>query len=455
MSAKKLSKSLIRPIIIFFYKIAFHLLSTKKNIILFESGNARNYGGNPRYIYEYLINSEYKDKFTCIWSLEDVSQDIPGNPIKVRRNRLKFLYYSIISNFWIFDSRHPEYLLKKKKCYYIQTWHGTPLKKLALDMDNINMGGRTNIKEYKSEFVKNSKLWDYLIAQNDFSKKIFKRAFDFKGKFLKIGYPRNDILINKKNDIEVINNIKKKIGLEIDTIKISDEKNSSKYSEKNTNENSEKNTDKYSKKNTGKYSENNTDEYSKINIDRCSNKKIILYAPTWRDNEFHSDGKYKFSSEMDYDLLKNQLSDEYIMIVKYHYLVKDKIDWGKYSDFIIVADEKWDIQELYLISDILITDYSSVMFDYSLLKKPILFYTYDLEFYKDDLRGFYFDLIKEAPGPILDTNEDLIEYLKNFNPKNYCNEYGAKYSIFIDKYNQYDDGAASKNIINILNNINK
>ena len=367
----------------------------KKNIILFESSNGRNYTGNPRYIYEYLINSSKEDKFKYVWSLEDTSTDIPGDPIKVRRTRIKYLYYSIVSNFWIFDSRHPQYLLKKDGCVYIQTWHGTPLKKLALDMDKLNMSGNTNIEEYKSNFRENTSLWDFLIAQNDFSANIFKRAFDLKGNILKIGYPRNDILIHEKNNIDLASKIKNSLKI-------------------------------------------------------AKDKKIILYAPTWRDNEFHSEGLYKFSSNMDFDLMEERLANDYILIVKYHYLVKENIDWNKYSDFIIVADEKQDIQDLYLISDILITDYSSVMFDYSLLERPMIFYTYDLEFYKKNLRGFYFNIEKEVPGPIIEDNDDLITYLENFKLEDYFLKYESKYSRFIEKYNQYDEGEASHKIASLI-----
>ncbi|MCL2115478.1 MAG: CDP-glycerol glycerophosphotransferase family protein [Methanobrevibacter sp.] len=388
-------KKTIRDIVIFFYRIIFHLLPLKKNIILFESSNGRNYTGNPKYIYEYLLNSSKKDKFKYVWSLEDTSFDIPGNPVKVRRTRLKYLYYSIVSNFWIFDSRHPQYLLKKKNCVYIQTWHGTPLKKLALDMEKLNMSGKTNIEEYKADFRENTSFWDFLIGQNDFSVNIFKRAFDFNGKFLKIGYPRNDILINEKKNAELISKIKKKLKI-------------------------------------------------------AKNKKIILYAPTWRDNQFHSDGLYKFSSNMDFDSMKERLANDYILIIKYHYLVKENIDWTKYSDFIIIADEKQDIQELYLISDILITDYSSVMFDYSLLKKPMIFYTYDLEFYKKNLRGFYFNIEEEVPGPIIENNEDLITFLENFSLDDYFLKYESKYSKFMERYNQYDKGEASKEVAKLI-----
>ena len=388
-------KKIIRNIVIFFYKIIFHLLKTKKNIILFESSNGRNYTGNPKYIYEYLINSPMCDKFKYVWSVEDTSLDIPGHPIKVRRTRLKYLYYSIVSNFWIFDSRHPKYLLKKNDCIYIQTWHGTPLKKLALDMNQLNMSGKTDINQYKAEFKENTSFWNYLIAQNDFSADIFSRAFDFKGTMLKIGYPRNDILIKEKNNAELKSIIKEKLKI-------------------------------------------------------AKNKKIILYAPTWRDNEFHSEGLYKFTSKMDFDLMKEKLANDYTLIIKYHYLVRENIDWNKYSDFIVITDEKQEIQDLYLISDILITDYSSVMFDYSLLNKPMIFYTYDLDYYKKNLRGFYFNIEEEVPGPIIEKNEDLITYLENFSFDDYFLEFEDKYSKFREKYNQYDKGDSSKKVAKLI-----
>lgn len=401
-------KKAIKKIILNIYSILFHILTTKNNIILFESSTGRNYSGNPKYIYEYLLKNEkikYGNKFKYVWSLEDTSIDIKGNPIKVRKKGFKYFYYSIVAKFWIFDSRHPQYLLKKDKCIYIQTWHGTPLKKLGLDMEYINMSGETNIEKYKANFKRNSEKWDYLISQNRFSSKIFKRAFNFNGKTLEIGYPRNDILINKKEDMNFIKEIKNKLNIP-------------------------------------------------------DGKKIILYAPTWRDNQFYKKGIYKFASEMDFELMEKELSNDYIILVKYHYLVNENSDWNKNPDFVKILDEKAEIQELYLITDILITDYSSVMFDYSLLEKPMIFYLYDLEFYKNNLRDFYFDIYKELPGHIIENNKELLAILKKFKEKNYLekhsNLFKEKYKNFKEKYNQYDDANSSKKIHDlIITNINK
>ena len=105
-----------------------------------------------------------------------------------------------------------------------------------------------------------------------------------------------------------------------------------------------------------------------------------------------------------------------------------------------------DIAQLYLVADMMITDYSSVMFDYSILKRPMQFFTYDLEDYKDNLRGFYFDFMKEAPGPITRTTEELIKAIQQYNAK----DHEEKYKAFHQKYNHADDGNASKKMVQLI-----
>lgn len=387
-----IGKHLVRGL----YIIGSYIIPVNDKIILFESSNGRNFTGNPKSIYEEILNQGLDNEFKCVWVFTDTNTKTNGNPIKVKKSFFKFLYYTLRSGTWVFDSRHLYYLRKNKKTKYIQTWHGTPLKKLALDMDYIDMSGNQDISQYHDDFKKNTALWEYLISQNSYSSEIFKRAFDFKGEMLEIGYPRNDILINK-NKPEDIEEIKTRLNIPKD-------------------------------------------------------KKIILYAPTWRDNEYYAKGEYKFATEMDFDKMYKELKDDYILIVKFHYLVKENIDWSKYDDFVIECDADWDIQELYLISDMMITDYSSVMFDYSILKRPMIFFTYDLENYKNNLRDFYFDMVAEVPGPICETNDEMIDFIKNYTEEDYASEFGEKYKKWNEKFNPFDDGNASKKIIELIRN---
>jgi CDP-glycerol glycerophosphotransferase len=386
----KYAKSIARRIVILLYKIETKLLPIQKKIVVFESNLGRNYTGNPKSIYEEMVNQGLDKKYHCYIMLDDVKIVVPGRAKKLKRTRLLYFLIMGIAGIWVCDSRQPKYIIKRKGVRYIQTWHGTPLKKLALDMESVNMAGETNIEKNKQNFYEHTRTWDYLVSQNQFSTEVFKRAFAFDKTMLEIGYPRNDILFYG-NNINTINELKRKMGLPLD-------------------------------------------------------KKVLLYAPTWRDNEYHAKGAYKFNNAMDFDLLKEKLSDDYICIVKYHYLVMDKLDWSAYKDFVYQFDMCEDIAELYLVSDMLVTDYSSVMFDFSILKRPLLFFTYDLEDYKDNLRGFYFDFLNEAPGPISRTTEELIKDIQSYDDT----KYQSKYEAFNKKYNHSDDGNASKKVVSLI-----
>lgn len=377
------------------YRIETWILPIQPEIIVFESNLGRNYTGNPKCIYEEMVARGLDQEYRCYIILDDTSMVVPGHAKKIKRVRLQYFYIMARAGVIISDSRLPKFIIKRQGVAYIQTWHGTPLKKLALDMDDVSMAGEKDIETYKRNFAKNAATWDYLISQNHFSTQVFRQAFAFYKTMLEIGYPRNDILFAKNNPTD-IQAIKKELGLPLD-------------------------------------------------------KKIILYAPTWRDDEFYGQGKYKFTSKLDFNLAREELGDEYVFIVKYHYLVQDAIDWSEYQGFIYNFDMTYDIATLYLVSDLLITDYSSVMFDYSLLGRPMFFYTYDLEKYKNQLRGFYFDLTKEAPGPIVTTTNELIQAIKEYQPEMYKEAYKA----FHNKYNHADDGTASKQVVDLILSFDK
>ncbi len=383
-------KAIIEKVVLSGYWLLTKILPVNKKKILFESNLGRNYTGNPRAIYEEMIRQGLDRTYRCYFILEDRNTKLPGSAKKIKRNRFRYFFLFATAGIWVCDSRLPRYIIKRRGVTYIQTWHGTPLKKLALDMDTVYMAGETGIESYKKNFYDNTRTWDYLISQNHFSTEVFQRAFAFDKQILEIGYPRNDVLF-QGNEKDYIYKLKEKLNLPLD-------------------------------------------------------KRIILYAPTWRDNEFYGNGRYKFNPKVDFDLLQQGLSKDTVLIVKYHYLIMDQVDWSPYEGFIYSYDMSYDISTLYLVSDMLITDYSSVMFDYSLLKRPMVFYCYDLEEYKDTLRGFYFDFLAEAPGPVAKTTEELITAVEHYQ----SDPYQEKYEAFIEKYNHADDGQASKKVVQLI-----
>lgn len=381
---KKNLRKVIKYSAILLYRIMC-LFPLSRNKIVFDSSLGKSYTGNPRYIFEYL-NKHGHLKWKCIWFYEK-SPHITLPAKQVRYGRFRYLYHMATAKIWVFDCRQPEFLIHRKGVAYIQTWHGTPLKKLALDMDEVFMLGENNIDAYKKSFKENVQKWDYLISQNPFASRTFRRAFSFEKEMLEIGYPRNDILF-RENTSDDIKRRKNLLGIPLD-------------------------------------------------------KKVLLYAPTWRDDE------YQFSSTLSYQLMMEQLGNEYIILVKCHYLVMDCMDWSPYETFIYPSSQNQDIAELFIVADMLITDYSSVMFDYSILHRPIFFYAYDMNNYEEKLRGFYFDYKEEMPGPISKTTEELIHDIKNYD----ANVYEEKYKKFQKKYNTFDDGNASKQVVELIESL--
>ncbi|REJ17225.1 MAG: CDP-glycerol glycerophosphotransferase family protein [Caldibacillus debilis] len=384
---KRILKKIVAKAYWLAFSVAASCLPVKKRLIMFESYLGKQYSCNPRAIYEYM--KETHPNYHMFWSVDKGSVRFfqeKGIPY-IKRFSLKWLIYMARAEYWITNSRMPLWLTKPKHTVYVQTWHGTPLKKLALDMNEVHMPG-TNTEKYKKNFTKESAKWDFLLSPNAYSTEIFRRAFDFHKTIIESGYPRNDYLYNyKREDVE---KIKKQLNLPLD-------------------------------------------------------KKVILYAPTWRDNQFYQVGKYKFNLRLDLDLMKEKLGEEYILLLRMHYLVAESLDLSRYEGFAFDVSKVQDIRELYVISDMLITDYSSVFFDYANLKRPMLFYVYDIDEYRDVLRGFYFDIEKEAPGPLVYSTEEIIEKVNKL--KNNDESINEAINRFYKKFCYLDDGEATKRVV--------
>jgi CDP-glycerol glycerophosphotransferase len=197
---KKKIKKKLKKAVLWTYKLCIGILPMNRKIILFESNLGRNYTGNPKAIYEEMVRQGLDQKYRCYFILENPAIKLPGTAKTVKRTRLLYFYLFAIAGTWVCDTRLPKYIVKRPGCTYIQTWHGTPLKKLALDMDSVFMAGEKGIDNYKKNFYDNAQTWDYLISQNHFSTEIFRRAFAFHKEMLEIGYPRNDVLFAKNNE---------------------------------------------------------------------------------------------------------------------------------------------------------------------------------------------------------------------------------------------------------------
>lgn len=365
-----------------FFKIC-KLLPLKERYV-FESGVGNQYSDAPKVIYEELM--KIKPEAECVWFYNQTSFIHPLTTKVVKRLSPHYYYYLATSKYWINNQNFPYYITKRKGITYLQTWHGTPIKKMLFDLKEIH--GRE--KGYVNRVEKAKNQWSYLISQNNYATKHFRTAFRYDGPILEEGYPRNDILINNPEEDLLINNVRHTYSLP-------------------------------------------------------SNKKIILYAPTFRDNA-KIENKFESDIRIDFKKFYERFSEEYVLLLRMHVTVSSDIEIPKeYEDTIINVSSYPDIQELFLVADILITDYSSVLFDFAVLERPILFYAYDLEEYKNDIRGAYLDYEKEVPGEIIKTQDELFSALENI--KELKEKYKESLSRFKEKYAPLDDGNAAKRIV--------
>ena len=342
--------------------------------ILFESKWGMEYSCNPRAIYEYI--DKHYPEYECIWSLEDKLTPINGRAKRVRRGSLEYYKCLATSKYLVNNVNFGDDYVKRDGQVFVQTMHGTPLKTLGLQVEDEVQ----NVND-RMRLIARNRAWDFLVVQGTFMEGIAEDCFGVSVECMKTGYPRTDALYHVDKDKE--ERIKSEIGIPL-------------------------------------------------------NKKVVLYAPTWRRRNI-------FEMDLDVNLMREQLGDDYILLVRLHYLASNAVGFTPDNVFSFDATKYGSIEDLYLISDVLVTDYSSSMFDYALLKKPMVFYTYDYDEYVYGQRGLYVDFKEEAPGPIVYTTKELAGTILNIDEE--CGKCRDRISAFYDKYLTYEQANSSRQVV--------
>lgn len=360
--------------------------------VIFESFMGKKYACSPKAFYETMMEEEKYASWEKVWAFREPEKYrfLEENPqTKVVKYRSREYYQAYGSGkYWITNSRLPRELSPKKGQEYIQCWHGTPLKKLGYDLEQY-AEKEGSLQEVRENYIQETKRVTHMPSPSPFYSEKMCSAFHLRemGKeevLLEMGYPRNDALYREMG------------------------------------------------KERGIYKE-------KLGIPR--DKKVILYAPTWRENQHIPGEGYSYSLQVDFQRWKQELGEEYVILFRAHYFISNQYDFEPYGDFIKNVSDIDDVNELYLAADILITDYSSVFFDFANLERPILFYMYDYESYKHELRDFYLD-IHILPGPVVKTQEELLKNIKNIH--HVVNKYEEKYIEFNKIFNPHRNVCSGK-----------
>ncbi|WP_030168864.1 bifunctional glycosyltransferase/CDP-glycerol:glycerophosphate glycerophosphotransferase [Spirillospora albida] len=352
-----------------------------RDMALFESFRGRQYSDSPRAIYEEMARR--RPDLEYVWVTKDGQFQAPDGVRTVLYGGRDHFEVLGRAKYLVGNDPMPEWFAKREGQFYCQTWHGTPLKRIGYDIERPQF---KNAQDYLRRFSDDVAQWDVLVSPNPFSSPIMQRAFRYDGELLESGYPRNDLLA--RGDAGRATRVRRLLGIP-------------------------------------------------------EGAKVVLYAPTWRDDQARAGG-YRMELKLDLAAAREALGDDHVLLVRGHFNLGGGVE-GADGGFAIDVTRYPDIADLYLIADVMITDYSSVMFDFAVTGRPQLFFTYDLERYRDQLRGFYFDLEAEAPGPLCHTSDELIEAIRVAQAT--VPIYAARYEAFRRKFCAWDDGGAAARVV--------
>ncbi|WP_229847339.1 CDP-glycerol glycerophosphotransferase family protein, partial [Kitasatospora griseola] len=169
-------------------------------------------------------------------------------------------------------------------------------------------------------------------------------------------------------------------------------------------------------------------------------RRVVLYAPTWRDDRRGAGDRFEVDLHLDLAAARAALGHDHVLLLRPHVHCGGALPD---DDFVRDVADYPDVQDLLLVADVLVTDYSSVMFDFAVTGRPMLFFTYDLEHYRDRLRGFTFDFERHAPGPLLTGSEQVVAALRDLDPARYRENYRA----FRERFCPLDDGGAAARLV--------
>jgi CDP-glycerol glycerophosphotransferase len=353
--------------------------------ILFVSFGGQKFDDSPMSLFQEMVRDTFFKDFTLIWAFSDPKKYKELTTKKIKIDTLSYYITAMSSHIWITNSSIERGLdLKRSKTIEINTWHGTPLKKMG---DDIKNNQSYSVKRRRQSGI------SLYCAQSQYDRDIFVRLFHtLPDNIIISDLPRNDALL--------------------------------------------------------KYSENDIDKI-KEELRIPKGKKILLYAPTFREYDRDSLNACYIKPPVDFSKWKRELESDYVLLFRAHYEIVN-IMGIQINSFIYNVSQYPRLNDLIAISDILISDYSSIYFDYAITEKPMLNFAYDLKEYETK-RGLYLDLNKVLPCNINICEDTLLEEIKSLN----FERYREKTKKFREQFAPFSGHAVEITIERLKNLISK
>ena len=347
--------------------------------VVLETFRGRSVGDNPGAICRELLDRGVD--LDLAWVVDDPSVVVPEGTRALPRRSERWYDALGRARAYVGNAGAPYWFTKKTGQIHLQTWHGTPLKRIGEDRGP----GDFQTWRHRRRIALQAAGWDAMISPSPFCSEHFRSAFRFDGRFLEVGYPRNDVLLDAERGPRLRADVRSRLGLS--------------------------------------------------DADR-----VVLYAPTWREYVGVRDPKPLY---LDAEALVRAVPDA-VVLVRGHYNATHQADAFRGESRIHDVTRYPDIADLYLAADALVTDYSSVMFDFALTDKPQVLLVPDLDQYRDVERGFYFDLEEAAPGPMVTTTDEVAAALVA------DDAYADRRKAFRERFCPWDDGRASARTVDWL-----
>ena len=318
----------------------------RRDAVVFECFSGTGTGDGPRAVSDRLV--ERGGDLDLVWSVEDRSLLAPPGTRAVLRGSPE--WYDALGSAAVLVSNDalPEFFVKGREQVYVQTWHGTPLKRIGRDI----VAPRLTTEHHVRMMLREMPSWDLLVSPNPFCTEVFRRALGYQGEILEIGRPSNDLLV--RDDAHARGReVRRRLGV--------------------------------------------PEEHT-----------VVLYAPTYRDDARRrgSGTRVRF---LDHSLLTAARPDVTVLVRNHsHSFMRARL---MDHERVVDVTSYPDIAHLYLAADVLVTDYSAALFDFALTDRPVIVLAPDLESYRDQVRGLYMDLEAMAPGPVVRSTEDVLAAL--------------------------------------------
>ncbi|MGX7030461.1 CDP-glycerol glycerophosphotransferase family protein [Vagococcus zengguangii] len=367
-----------------------------ENAVLYETRDGASITDSPYAIFLKLVSDDNYHHLKHIWVLKkdheeallNVPEEYRQRITVVQRDTLEYVDAMLTSKYVITNSTFQTFFVKRPDQIYINTWHGTPLKLMGFDIP----GAIYNAQNVMRNFL----MTDYLLSPNAHTTDIFKRAYKlndvYEGTIIEHGYPRIDLTLNApKSELQA--------------------------------------------------------KLSTFGIVLDETKKTLLYTPTWRGKAVGNAQNTIEQTVQEVEQLTVKFSNEYNILIKAHpFAYKHLKDDERLAGRLI--SDYLDANELLSIVDVLVTDYSSIFFDFLVTDKPIIFYVWDKEVYSAE-RGMYLEL-ETLPGPTAESLTDLLELLVDVEQS--VAPYQANYRLMKEKMVNYDNGQVTEDYLDIMFN---